>query len=123
MSRFGCARARTQVIEKKCRQVHCWAMGTLVDDAPTGTRTQISYNPYRAGTFTQRSDGASVNACEFVISPDKKVPSPSAMLSEGAADDCSQYDRITNSCRVRPERNCGSRTGRQQCPNRCFTNS
>ena len=58
-------KARQQVIERECRQVHCWAMGTLVDGVPEGARTAISYNLYHAGTFTQRSDGA-VNACEFV---------------------------------------------------------
>lgn len=59
-------RARRQVIERKCRQVHCWAIGTLVSAAPEGARTPITYNPYRAATFTRRSDGAPVSACEFV---------------------------------------------------------
>jgi hypothetical protein len=59
-------RARRQVIERKCRQVHCWAIGTVVDDVPAGVRTPITYNPYRAATFTQRSDGAPESACEFV---------------------------------------------------------
>ena len=44
----------------------CWAIGTLVSAAPEGARTPITYNPYRAATFTRRSDGAPVSACEFV---------------------------------------------------------
>jgi hypothetical protein len=59
-------RARQQVIERKCRQVHCWAIGTIVGDVPVDARTPITYNPYRAATFTRRSDDAAVNACEFV---------------------------------------------------------
>jgi hypothetical protein len=59
-------RARQQVIERKCRQVHCWAIGTVVEDVPAGVRTAITYNPYRAGTFTRRGDGAPVSACECV---------------------------------------------------------
>src|SRR5215471_14853327 len=59
-------KARQQVIERECRQVHCWAMSTLVDGVSEGARTAISCNLYHAGTFTQRSDGSAVNACEFV---------------------------------------------------------
>lgn len=58
--------ARQQVIERKCRQVHCWALGTIAGDVPAGVRTPISYNPYRAATFTRRSDGAPVHGCEYV---------------------------------------------------------
>lgn len=58
--------ARQKVIKRKCRQVHCWAVGTLASAALEGARTPITYNPYRAGTFTRRHDGGPVNACEFV---------------------------------------------------------
>ena len=59
-------RARQQVIGRNCRQVLCWAIGTIVGDVPAGARTPITYNPYRAATFTRRGDGAPVSACEFV---------------------------------------------------------
>lgn len=42
------------------------AVGTLASAALECARTPITYNPYRAGTFTRRHDGGPVNACEFV---------------------------------------------------------
>jgi hypothetical protein len=66
-----CERAWQQVIERKCRQVHCWTIGTLVDAAPEGARIPITYNPHRAATFTRRSDGAPGHGCEFVHSTEE----------------------------------------------------
>jgi hypothetical protein len=58
--------ARQRVIARKCREVHCWAIGTIAKAPPPARRTPITYNPYRAPTFTRREDGAPVTRCEFV---------------------------------------------------------
>lgn len=46
---------RRRVIDKTRRRVHAWAIGELVatDSQPsTEGLTGVTYNPYRAGTFT-----------------------------------------------------------------------
>lgn len=55
--------------EKPCREVHAWAVGTLAD-APEGTRNEVTYNPYRAPTFTLR-DGTPVRSAACVTFTDR----------------------------------------------------
>jgi hypothetical protein len=45
--------------------VHAWAQGIVTDAVPTGKREAITYNPYRAPTFTTRG-GTPVTACDFI---------------------------------------------------------
>lgn len=62
--------ARQRVVAKRCREVHAWAVGELVDGATTPSPSlpscPITYNPYRAGTFTMRDGTTSVHRCEYV---------------------------------------------------------
>lgn len=52
-------KARLRVVDKQCREVHAWAVGrleavndtTAAPDAPV-----VSYNPYRAPTFTSNGE-------------------------------------------------------------------
>jgi len=58
--------ARQRVLSEQCRSVHAWAIGQIVEDAPPDLpRTPITYNPYRAGTFTTRI-GEPVYGCAYV---------------------------------------------------------
>lgn len=59
-------RARQRVCEKQCRGVHAWIVGEIVDAAPSAAATAVSYNPYRATTFTRRDNGAAVTSAAFV---------------------------------------------------------
>ena len=58
--------ARQQVIARRCRQVHAWGEGTVVASAPDEARVAITYNPYRAATFTRRDEGSAVSHCAAV---------------------------------------------------------
>lgn len=58
--------ARQRVIRNRCREVHAWAAGELVDTMPSGPRTPITYNPYRAATFTTRQEAIPVHNALFV---------------------------------------------------------
>lgn len=57
---------RQRVVRNKCREVHAWAVGELVEAVPVGMATrEITYNPYRCGTFTTR-DGVPIERCAAV---------------------------------------------------------
>lgn len=57
---------RQRVVAKKCREVHAWIVGDLVDTVPPGmVRQEVTYNPYRCGEFTTR-DGQVVTAAACV---------------------------------------------------------
>jgi hypothetical protein len=90
-------KARQQVIERKCRQVHCWAVGTLVDVAPHGVRTPITYNPYRAGAFTRRSDGAPVDECEYVHFTKEEGAVAVGRVASRGRPNCPASDRFRDS--------------------------
>lgn len=65
---------RQWVINNKMRQVHAWAFGILVeaDSSPDIEGLQeITYNPFRSGTFTLR-DGETVSSAKLVIFKDRK---------------------------------------------------
>lgn len=60
---------RLKILRTKRRRVHAWAIGTLtaVDTNPSVTgRRQVSYNPYRAPTFTD-GGGTPVEAAPEVV--------------------------------------------------------
>lgn len=58
--------ARQRVIAKKCREVHARIKGTLVASPTVRTGFEITYNPYRSGSFTLRG-GAPVARADFVF--------------------------------------------------------
>lgn len=65
---------RQRVIAKQRRRVHAWAKGTLVavDSKPTiEGHPVVTYNPYRAPTFT-KGNGSPVHAAEMVAFTDRK---------------------------------------------------
>lgn len=65
---------RQWVIAHNMRQVHAWAFGILVsfDTAPvTEGLTGVTYNPFRAGTFTT-FDGEPVHEAKRVAFVDRK---------------------------------------------------
>jgi hypothetical protein len=61
-------KARQRVIAGRCREVHAYAAGALVqaDAAPAGA-VLVSYNPYRSGSFYRKDDGRDVHAAELVV--------------------------------------------------------
>lgn len=60
------ASGRDRVIRNRCREVHAWCVGELVDSVPHGLAPcPVTYNPYRSGTFTTR-DGTPVTHARFV---------------------------------------------------------
>lgn len=61
---------RRVVVSERCREVHAWASGILCDPPPPGPRLEVTYNPYRAPTFTTR-DGAPVHAAPLVLFTDR----------------------------------------------------
>lgn len=56
--------SRQEVIRLKTRSVHAWAVGTL-EASVAGAGTEITYSPYRGGTFTTR-DGKPVARADYV---------------------------------------------------------
>lgn len=56
---------RQRVLRQHCREVHAWALGTLVADQPAGQPVEITYNPYRAGHFATRA-GERIEYCAAV---------------------------------------------------------
>jgi hypothetical protein len=57
---------RLRVLRVKQREVHAWVCGDIVDALPAGmTAREITYNPYRCGSFTAR-DGLPIGKCDFV---------------------------------------------------------
>lgn len=63
------ARARERVVAKRCREVHAWAIGTIVDTValPDMPRIPISYNPYKAATFVVRDSGEPIARCDYAL--------------------------------------------------------
>ncbi|MFD8560662.1 hypothetical protein ACFV1N_25595 [Streptosporangium canum] len=64
---------RQRVISERCRRVHAWALGTLVDfDSNPDVRgmTRVTYNPYRCGHFTT-TDGTPVERAALMIFRDR----------------------------------------------------
>jgi len=58
--------ARVRVVSKRCREVHAWIVGDVVDTLPANhVRQEVTYNPYRCGQFTTR-DGSPVTAAACV---------------------------------------------------------
>lgn len=69
---------RQRIIDKQRRRVHAWAIGTLVsvDTAPDITgRDAVTYNPYRAPTFT-RVDGTPVLEVDEITFANRKGWTP-----------------------------------------------
>jgi hypothetical protein len=58
--------ARRRVIRNRRREVHAWAMGELVETVPAGRQIPITYNPYRAPTFTTRDEQTPIHSSPFV---------------------------------------------------------
>ena len=63
---------RQHVIKAKCREVHAWCVGTLLDASSFGFGVEVTYNPYRCGSFTTR-DGRAVSHAEMVVFSDKAI--------------------------------------------------
>jgi hypothetical protein len=63
------AAGRGRVLAQKVRAVHAWAIGTPapVAQAEAGDLVAVTYNPYRAETFTRCDTGAPVLAAALVI--------------------------------------------------------
>jgi hypothetical protein len=60
-------KARLEVVRRHCRQVHAWALGTVIADCPAAApRTPITYNPFRSASFIERDRGTPVTACDYV---------------------------------------------------------
>lgn len=60
---------RLRVIAKKCREVHAWIVGDIVDASaiPCGMPgREITFNPYRAAEFHYRDNGEPVTAAQFI---------------------------------------------------------
>lgn len=57
---------RLRVMAKRQREVHAWCIGDIVDSLPAGTvARELTYNPYRCGTFTLR-DGTPLDHAAYV---------------------------------------------------------
>lgn len=57
---------RQRVIREKRKNVHAFAIGTLIEPLQSGfeaTLVPVSYNPYKAGTFM--CEGKAVTKCEY----------------------------------------------------------
>lgn len=61
---------RLAVVAQGCREVHAWATGELVDEAPAQAGIEVTYNPYRAASFTLR-DGTPVHDASLVVFTDR----------------------------------------------------
>jgi len=49
--------ARLRVIARKCREVHAWVEGDVLESCPEGRRVSLTYNPYLADSFVERESG------------------------------------------------------------------
>jgi hypothetical protein len=58
---------RQRVIAKKCREVHAWIVGDIVNSAPAGIGREISFNPYRSGFFHYRDSAEPVTAAACIV--------------------------------------------------------
>ena len=59
-------RGRQLVLKSRHKNVHAYVEGTLIDDACGGQGERISYNPYRASTFTDAT-GKAIMFTEAVV--------------------------------------------------------
>jgi hypothetical protein len=58
---------RQRVIRNRCREVHAWAIGELIDGtAPIGERIAVTYRPFEGGSFVRRDNGAPIAGAAFV---------------------------------------------------------
>ena len=66
------AKGRARVVANRCKLVHAWIIGTLID-APLpcaqgrGGFVGVTYNPYRDASFVRRIDGERVSAAAQVV--------------------------------------------------------
>jgi hypothetical protein len=52
---------RQRVLKRQQRAVHAWIVGTLSENtSPAADAVDFTYNPYRAATFTRRSNDAPI---------------------------------------------------------------
>jgi hypothetical protein len=59
---------RARVLARQVRQVHAWADGAeAAVPAHTGGLVEVTYNPFRAGTFTRKDTGAAVESAALVV--------------------------------------------------------
>lgn len=58
---------RARVLARRCRAVHAWAVGTPTAESPAGPLVRVTYNPFRADSFTRTDTGAPVHAAAFVV--------------------------------------------------------
>lgn len=67
-------RARLKVIERRCRSVHAYAKGEGAEPAAGPVGVEVSYNPYRGGTFYRKDTGTPVyGAAVLHFLPDGRV--------------------------------------------------
>ena len=59
--------SRQRVIRNRCREVHAWCVGELVETAPNGEGRSITYNPYRSGAFTYRDTNEEIRKADYVV--------------------------------------------------------
>jgi hypothetical protein len=57
---------RLRVLRERVRLVHAYAKGEPAEVLDTSGWAEVTYNPYRAGTFTTR-DGTPVLAADYVV--------------------------------------------------------
>jgi hypothetical protein len=58
---------RQRVLREKRKNVHAGIVGYLTDEIPVALYTQVSYNPYKGPTFTNKVDGTPVFSAECVV--------------------------------------------------------
>ncbi len=60
--------SRQRVLERKVRSVHAYCVGEEVDvPADLDGMVEVSYNPYRGGSFYRRDTGAPVTRAALVV--------------------------------------------------------
>lgn len=63
---------RQRVLREQRKNVHAGAVGTLCDPIPRENWERVSYNPYKAGHFSD-VNGNPVYNTEYAVLADKKV--------------------------------------------------
>jgi len=59
--------SRQRVIRNRCREVHAWVTGELIELPVQVVRWRgITYNPYRSGSFTYRDNGQAISGASLV---------------------------------------------------------
>jgi hypothetical protein len=68
-------KARLRVCANRCREVHAWISGELVEDFSASSQGRaISYNPYKSGSFYYRDNGEEIaSACAVRFNQDGSV--------------------------------------------------